>query len=187
MEDANCAGNGFANPGCQTDYRSSRFQSDRSVHRSLIRRRFRFWPSNQTALIARSPLAFRCKAPFGFTFKFLPDEDVAQVLRTVQESLKEFQLNDPFYRTYPISWKPFYDPPLLGHERSESHGWTKCLASAVSGVCAKEVTVAAGVYPCDAFLLQREFGIPTLLFGPSGAGAHNPDEYVELDSILRTA
>ena len=33
----------------------------------------------------------------------------------------------------------------------------------------------------------REFGIPTLLFGPRGAGSHNPNEYVEVVSVLRTA
>ncbi len=47
--------------------------------------------------------------------------------------------------------------------------------------------IAAAPYPCDAWLMLREFGIPTLLFEPCGAGAHDPDEYVELDSVLRTA
>ena len=41
-------------------------------------------------------------------------------------------------------------------------------------------------HPCDASLLSREFGIPTLVFGPCGAGAHNKDEYVEIKSVLQT-
>ena len=133
------------------------------------------------------PLSVPLQSTVRVYLQFLPDEDVAQVLCTVQQSLNEFQRNDPFYRIYPIRWKPFYDPPLLGHELAEPHEWTHCLASAVSGVCQKDATVAAGLYPSDAFLLQREFGIPTLLFGPSGAGAHNPDEFVETDSIFKTA
>ena len=48
-------------------------------------------------------------------------------------------------------------------------------------------TLTAAEYPCDAFILQRQFGIPTLIFGPRGAGAHNPDEYVEISSVLKTA
>ena len=51
----------------------------------------------------------------------------------------------------------------------------------------REVPVSAAEYPCDAFILQREYGIPTLLFGPSGAGAHNVDEYVNLRSVIQTA
>jgi acetylornithine deacetylase len=48
-------------------------------------------------------------------------------------------------------------------------------------------TLSAAEYPCDAFILQKKFGIPTLIFGPRGAGAHNPDEYVEVPAVLRTA
>lgn len=51
----------------------------------------------------------------------------------------------------------------------------------------KRPTVTAAPYPCDAFLIQREFKIPTLLFGPKGAGAHNPNEYVEARSVLQAA
>ena len=49
------------------------------------------------------------------------------------------------------------------------------------------VPLTASEWPCDAFLNQRHFGIPTLVFGPRGAGAHNANEYVETASILRTA
>ena len=47
--------------------------------------------------------------------------------------------------------------------------------------------LTASEWPCDAFLNQRHFGIPTLVFGPRGAGAHNVDEYVLTASVLRTA
>ena len=49
------------------------------------------------------------------------------------------------------------------------------------------VPLTASEWPCDAFLSQRHFGIPTLLFGPRGKGAHNADEHVEVASLLRTA
>jgi len=51
----------------------------------------------------------------------------------------------------------------------------------------KKPVVTAAPYPCDAFLLHREFGIPTLVFGPCGGGAHNVDEYVEVGSVMHTA
>jgi acetylornithine deacetylase/succinyl-diaminopimelate desuccinylase-like protein len=54
-------------------------------------------------------------------------------------------------------------------------------------VLAEPAVTTAAPYPCDAGLIHRDFGIPTLLFGPRGAGAHNPDEYVDLESVIRTA
>ncbi len=120
-------------------------------------------------------------------FQFLPEEDVPAVLQTIRKSLDEFCSSDAFFRAHPVHWKPFYDPPLLGHELPETHPWTQCLAAAAGGVCGKQPRISAAPYPCDAFLLQREFGIPTLLFGPAGGGAHNPDEYVDVESILLTA
>lgn len=55
------------------------------------------------------------------------------------------------------------------------------LAAAIAPV------VTAAPYPCDAFLMQRKYGIPTLLFGPCGGGAHNPDDFVETCPLLQTA
>ena len=133
------------------------------------------------------PLSVPLRATVRVYLQFLPDEDVGALLGTIRDSLNEFCLGDPFFQTHAIEWKPFYDPPLLGHELAESHPWTQCLATAVESVCARNPRLSAAPYPCDAFLLQREFGIPTLLFGPVGAGAHNPGEYVETESILKTA
>ena len=61
------------------------------------------------------------------------------------------------------------------------------MAASFQSVRQTAPVIGAAPYPCDAFLLQREWGIPTLLFGPCGGGAHNPDEYVDVDSVLDTA
>lgn len=133
------------------------------------------------------PLSVPTKAAVRVYFQFLPEEDVAAVLGEIRRSLEEFQASDSFFRMHPIQWKPLYDPPLLGHELAESHPWTQCMVGSAERVMGKASVVSAAPYPCDAFLLQREFGIPTLLFGPCGGGAHNPDEYVEARSVIATA
>lgn len=119
--------------------------------------------------------------------QFLPEEDVDAVIGEMRRSLLEFQKCDHFFRHHPIEWKPLYDPPLLGHELSEDHSWTECMRSSAEHVQGTAPAISVAPYPCDAFLLQREFGIPTLLFGPCGGGAHNPDEYVEVPSVMTTA
>ena len=133
------------------------------------------------------PLSVPTQATVRVYFQFLPDEDVPAVLAEIRRSLQQFQSSDTFFRNHPIGWNPLYDPPLLGHELPELHPWTCCMAESLQAV--RQTTPAIGVapYPSDAFLLHREWGIPTLLFGPCGAGAHNPDEYVDVDSVLATA
>ena len=79
------------------------------------------------------------------------------------------------------------DTPLLGHELAADHPWTRCLHGAATGILGAKAKLSASEWPCDAFLAQREFGMPTLLFGPRGAGSHNANEYVEVASVLRTA
>jgi acetylornithine deacetylase len=120
-------------------------------------------------------------------FQFLPHEDVAAVICEVQKSFRSFCQEDPFFSIYRPEWKAIVDPPLLGHELPVDHDWTKSLFSCATAALGTAPALTAAEYPCDAFINQREFGIPTLVFGPRGAGAHNVDEYVEVRSVLQTA
>lgn len=133
------------------------------------------------------PLSVPTEATVRVYFQFLPDENVPAVLTELRRSLQQFESEDTFFRGHPIRWNPLYDPPLLGHELPESHPWTRCMAESLQAVRQTSPVIGVAPYPCDAFLLQREWGIPTLLFGPCGAGAHNPDEYVDVDSAFATA
>jgi acetylornithine deacetylase len=120
-------------------------------------------------------------------FQFLPSENPEQVLTEVRASLEDFQRKDPFFRDHPLFWKPAYDPPLVGHALAADHPWARTFVESASAAMGDPVRVTAAPYPCDAGLVQREFGVPALLFGPRGAGAHNPDEYVEVESVLEAA
>jgi acetylornithine deacetylase len=120
-------------------------------------------------------------------FQFLPHENVAAVVREIEGSLSRFCRRDPFFRAHPVRIERLVDPPLLGHELAADHPWTRCLFRAATGVVGATARLSASEWPCDAFIAQRHFGIPTLLFGPRGAGSHNANEYVEVASVLRTA
>jgi acetylornithine deacetylase len=120
-------------------------------------------------------------------FQFLPHEDVPARVAEIETSLRDFAVADPFFRANPLEVRRLVDPPLEGHEIPADHPWTGCLHDAARSVLGEAVPLTAAEWPCDAFLSQRHFGIPTLVFGPRGAGAHNADEYVETASVLRTA
>ncbi len=138
-------------------------------------------------LDADVPFSVPLKAAVRVYFQFLPHEDVDAIITAIRESLRRFQLADRFFREHPINWRPVIEPPLLGHELPRDHPWTECLFESASASLGRSATITVAPYPCDAFLMQRVYGIPTLLFGPSGGGAHNPDEYVESRSVLKTA
>jgi acetylornithine deacetylase len=41
--------------------------------------------------------------------------------------------------------------------------------------------------PSDMYIFPRCFNMPALMWGPKGAGAHQADEFVELDSLVEAA
>jgi acetylornithine deacetylase len=120
-------------------------------------------------------------------FQFLPGEDVEAAVRAIKKSFQEFCEDDPFFRVHCPRWRDIVNPPLSGHELPADHPWTRCLTAAASSVLRRPVAASAAEFPCDAFLMQNHFGIPTLIFGPAGSGAHNVNEYVTISSVLRTA
>jgi acetylornithine deacetylase len=132
------------------------------------------------------PLSVPLRAGVRVYFQFLPGEDVPAVIRQIEASLRRFEKQDAFFRRFPIKWSPLLESPLLGHELAASHAWTRCLERSVDEVMGS-AKVTAAPYPCDAFLMQRAYNIPTLVFGPCGGGAHNPNEYVEMRSLMQSA
>lgn len=133
------------------------------------------------------PLSVPLRAGVRLYFQFLPHEDVPAVIRDIKRSLDRFCDRDPFFRSHRPEWCPLFDPPLLGHELAAEHPWTQCLVASARSVLGPQALLTAAEYPCDAFIFARRQGIPTLLFGPRGAGAHSPDEYVEIASVMKTA
>jgi len=133
------------------------------------------------------PLSVPSRGTVRVYVQFLPQEDVDQVIAELRDDLQKFAAADPFFRKYPVQWNPLIGGPLYGHEVPPNHPWLQCLEQSAHRVLGKPAVSTAAPYPCDAGLIHRDFGIPTLLFGPCGAGAHNVDEYVEFDSVIRTA
>lgn len=61
------------------------------------------------------------------------------------------------------------------------------LAACAKTVLGAEPVIAGIEGPCDMFIFQREFGIPTVLWGAKGGNTHAADEYVEIDSLVSAA
>lgn len=51
-------------------------------------------------------------------------------------------------------------------------------------VLGSEPQVLGAPFACDMFALTQLFGIPGIIFGPTGANAHAADEYAEVESLF---
>ena len=56
------------------------------------------------------------------------------------------------------------------------------MARAAEAVCGQPAETYGETYWMDAALIQAA-GIPTVVFGPAGAGAHGDEEWVDLASV----
>jgi acetylornithine deacetylase len=106
----------------------------------------------------------------------LPGETLEQVTEelenVVREAGEQAQVTPYFHRT-----------PLLCDPQSPIARCLREAAQAVTGSPPEETGVA---YWTDAGIFDAA-GIPTLNYGPAGAGAHGAVEWVELDSVLSCA
>jgi acetylornithine deacetylase len=82
--------------------------------------------------------------------------------------------------TFPIRWLP-------GSAISQSEPVVTELAACAGKVLGCEPPIGAEDGPCDMFVFSQGFGIPAVLWGPSGGNTHGADEYLEIDSALIAA
>jgi acetylornithine deacetylase len=109
-------------------------------------------------------------------------ESEADVTRQIERILARLRRADAEFEASltPVFGRPSYELPA-------DHALPRALAKA-----RQDATVAGGGSPAfvgmsfwtDAAVLGTA-GIPSVLFGPGGAGLHSVEEYVEIDDVLR--
>jgi acetylornithine deacetylase len=81
---------------------------------------------------------------------------------------------------YPIRWLP-------GSALSPADPLVTELAACARETLGCPPPIQGIEAPCDMFVFHQAFSTPAVLWGPRGANAHAPDEYVELDSLAAAA
>ena len=106
----------------------------------------------------------------------LPGEDGARALHEVEQMLAVLRKNDPEFRADVrlVVERPGYDLDQAAElpQQLVVAGRARGLEARISGM----------TYWTDAAIFGGA-GIPTVIFGPRGAGLHSPVEYVELSSV----
>ena len=104
-------------------------------------------------------------------------EAAGQALEEVRGILADLRAEDPEFEA--TARLTFGRPP---YEIPRDHDLPRALAAALAAT-GREAVVTGMTFWTDAAVLGHA-GIPSLLFGPSGAGLHGLEEYVEIDSVL---
>jgi acetylornithine deacetylase/succinyl-diaminopimelate desuccinylase-like protein len=112
----------------------------------------------------------------------IPSQTAESILRDMNSLLASTSKGRPDFK---------YAPPRITLSRPIQklpfdHPFVQRSASVAASVLGHAPAVKSADFWCDAALLG-ECGIPTIVFGPSGAGLHSREEWVEVRSIEQTA
>jgi acetylornithine deacetylase/succinyl-diaminopimelate desuccinylase family protein len=121
----------------------------------------------------------RCK--LSVERRLLPGEDAQTLDRELRDILARLAAADPKFRA---TSKLGYS--ALALETAEDAPIARALAACSRQVTGQKVKLGGQSFWTDAALLS-ESGIPSVLFGPTGAGLHSSVEYVQLEDVARTA
>ncbi len=118
-------------------------------------------------------------------WQLMPGETQADIereffdwLRTLTKSAPEIFSAMPDVEL-PLRWLP-------GSAISASGPLVQKLSECAMAALGKRPEVVGIEGPCDMYVFHS-FGIPTVLWGPSGGNTHAADEYVEIDSMISAA
>ncbi len=96
----------------------------------------------------------------------------------IQEIIRALRAEDPEFEAE--ARLTFSRPP---YELPAGHPLPAALAAATVATSAREAPTVGMSFWTDAAILGLA-GIPTVLFGPSGAGLHSTEEYVNVDDVV---
>jgi acetylornithine deacetylase len=111
----------------------------------------------------------------------LPGEAPEMIKAELSEIIHRVQQSDPAFQA--VIRRGLDRSPL---ETQEDAGIVKAIQAAAGNVLAHPFPIAGVQFWTDAALLS-EAGIPSVLFGPSGSGAHADEEWVDLASVKTCA
>jgi acetylornithine deacetylase len=111
----------------------------------------------------------------------LPGETPAKVESEVQDIITNIQRSDPTFQA--VLRRGIDRSPL---ETPEKEGIVRAVQAAAGKVLKRPLPIAGVPFWTDAALLSAA-GIPSVLLGPSGSGAHADEEWVDLSSVRTCA
>ncbi len=133
-----------------------------------------------------APLSVPDKASFS-VFRHTTIGETKDTLRKeVEKAIKRAAIKGRAtmkFRDAPHSENGGFQPYVV----SESNPYTRAIKESISAATGNQPRIAYFSSVGDFNYLGSRAKLPTYLFGPSGSNYHAPDEYVNLDTVVKTA
>ena len=110
----------------------------------------------------------------------VPGHNSKDALEDLNNLIRELGINAT--AKFLVRETPFCDP----FEIPEESGDVKIVVEAATKALGYAPRIDFHAGPCDSCILVNQGKIPTVEFGPSGGRLHQPDEFVDLESVRKT-
>lgn len=115
-----------------------------------------------------------------------PGESINDVKREIEYTIMEASRRDPWLKDHPpkIEWFGWRAEPA---EQDVNHPIVKLVKNTAEEVLKEKVIFTGGSVGLDTRHFILYGNMPAITFGPEGENLHGIDEYVKLDSVIKTS
>lgn len=129
-------------------------------------------------------MASPSSAELHFWVDVVPTDDREAMLERFEQHVLDFAATDPFLADHPPQLERAIMRPFDGVSIPADHPVVTSLLTSHQRSNGTETEVGGMDGATDSMIFNRYTDTPAAVFGPTGGGAHAPDEYVELDGLL---
>jgi acetylornithine deacetylase len=116
-----------------------------------------------------------------------PHEEMSEVKKQLAACVKEVSDQDEWLREHPARLE-FFGAQWVPNFVERDHPFVNTLIENFESVYNKNITIEASPWGTDGGLLGKVGGIPTLIIGPGETKvAHYPNEFIDLDEVIKAA
>jgi len=133
---------------------------------------------------AREPITVPSECKLEIYWQTLPEETREEIEEQFIGAVDRYCRENPgldrnrIETEFVLRWLP-------GTQIPADHRLVKTVAAAAEAINNRPPIVEGAPFPCDLFIFNKEFDIPGIILGPGGGNAHAPDEFVQIDDLVR--
>lgn len=129
-------------------------------------------------------MASPASAELHFWVDVLPADDREEMLARFERHVLDWCARDTFLAEHPPTLERAIMRPFDGVAVPGDHPVVTTLVESFQSALGRPTEVGGMDAATDSMIFNLYTDTPAIVFGPTGGGAHSPDEYVEIDGLL---
>jgi len=129
-------------------------------------------------------MACPASAELHFWVDVLPEDDREDMLQRFEKHVLDHTAQDPFLAEHPPILERAIMRPFDGVAVPSDHPVIASLVESHRAALGQTPEITGFDAATDSMIFNLYTDTPAVVYGPTGAGAHAPDEYVEVDGLI---